>query len=49
MRFRFDACPSVYAHMHLTSQFQLLLAGSMDFPRGVKHLDALAIHDYLER
>ena len=44
MRFRFDACPSVYAHMHLTSQFQLLLAGSMDFPRGVKHLEALAIH-----
>lgn len=44
LRFRFDACPSVYAHMHLTSQFQLLLAGAMDFPRGVKHLDALAIH-----
>ncbi|MGH8620132.1 MAG: hypothetical protein ACREUW_20775 [Burkholderiales bacterium] len=44
MRFRFDDCPSVYAHMHLTSQFQLLLAGSMDFPRGVKHLEALAIH-----
>jgi hypothetical protein len=34
----------VYAHMHLTSQFQLLLGGSMDFPRGVKHLEALAIH-----
>ncbi|HTD90304.1 MAG TPA: hypothetical protein VK663_06550 [Burkholderiales bacterium] len=44
MRFRFDDCPSVYAHMHLTSQFQLLLSGSMDFPRGVKHLGALAIH-----
>ena len=44
LRFRFDDCPSVYAHMHLTSQFQLLLAGSMDFPRGVKHLEALAIH-----
>jgi len=44
MRFRFDACPSVYAHMHLTSQFQLLLGGTMDFPRGVKHLEALAIH-----
>lgn len=44
MRFRFDDCPSVYAHMHLTSQFQLLLGGSMDFPRGVKHLEALAIH-----
>ena len=44
MRFRFDACPSVYAHMHLTSQFQLLLGGTMDFPRGVKHLEALAVH-----
>lgn len=44
MRFRFDDCPSVYAHMHLTSQFQLLLNGVMDFPRGVKHLEALSIH-----
>ena len=44
LRFRFDDCPSVYAHMHLTAQFQLLLAGAMDFPRGVKHLEALAIH-----
>ena len=44
MRFRFDDCPSVYAHMHLTPQFQLLLGGAMDFPRGVKHLEALAIH-----
>ena len=44
MRFRFDDCPSVYAHMHLTSQFQLLLSGAMDFPRGVKHLEALGIH-----
>jgi hypothetical protein len=44
MRFRFDDCPSVYAHMHLTSQFQLLLSGAMDFPRGVKHLEALSIH-----
>lgn len=44
LRFRFDDCPAVYAHMHLTSQFQLLLGGSMDFPRGVKHLEALAIH-----
>ena len=32
LRFRFDDCPSVYGHMHLTSQFQLLLSGSMDFP-----------------
>jgi hypothetical protein len=30
--------------MHLTSQFQLLLNGAMDFPRGTKHLDAPAIH-----
>lgn len=44
MRFRFDDCPSVYAHMHLTAQFQLLLNGAMDFPRGVKHLEAPAIH-----
>jgi hypothetical protein len=44
LHFRFDDCPSVYGHMHLTSQFQLLLRGAMDFPRGVKHLEALAIH-----
>jgi hypothetical protein len=44
LRFRFDDCPSVYAHMHLTSQFQLLLKGAMDFPRGLKHLEGLAIH-----
>ena len=44
LRFRFDDCPSVYAHMHLTSQFQLLIGGTMDFPRGVKHLEALAVH-----
>jgi hypothetical protein len=44
LRFRFDDCPSVYAHMHLTSQFQVLLHGAMEFPRGVKHLEALAIH-----
>ena len=44
LRFRFDDCPSVYAHMHLTSQFQLLLNGAMDFPRGVKHLEGLALH-----
>ena len=44
LRFRFDDCPSVYGHMHLTAQFQLLLNGAMDFPRGVKHLEALAIH-----
>ena len=44
LRFRFDDCPSVYGHMHLTTQFQLLINGAMDFPRGVKHLEALAIH-----
>ena len=44
LRFRFDDCPSVYAHMHLTAQFQLLINGTMDFPRGVKHLDALSLH-----
>ena len=44
LHFRFDDCPSVYAHMHLTSQFQLLLGGAMDFPRGVKHLESLALH-----
>jgi hypothetical protein len=44
LRFRFDDCPSVYAHMHLTAQFQLLLHGTMDFPRGVKHLEALGVH-----
>ena len=44
LRFRFDDCPSVYAHMHLTSQFQVLLNGAMDFPRGVKHLEGLALH-----
>lgn len=44
LRFRFDDCPSVYAHMHLTAQFQLLIGGAMDFPRGVKHLQALALH-----
>jgi hypothetical protein len=44
LRFRFDDCPSVYGHMHLTTQFQLLINGAMDFPRGVKHLEGLAIH-----
>jgi len=44
LRFRFDDCPSVYAHMHLIAQFQLLLGGAMDFPRGVKHLEPLAVH-----
>jgi hypothetical protein len=34
LRFRFDDCPSVYAYMYLTSHFQLLRSGAMDFPRG---------------
>jgi len=44
IRFRFDPCPRVYAHMHLTSQFQLLLAGTMDFPKATMKLRPLAIH-----
>jgi hypothetical protein len=44
IRFRFDPCPRVYAHMHLTSQFQLLLGGTMDFPKATMKLRPLAIH-----
>lgn len=44
LRFRFDPCPSVYAHMHLTSQFQVLLAGGMTMPRGRMDLRPLAVH-----
>jgi hypothetical protein len=44
IRFRFDPCPRVYAHMHLTSQFQLLLEGAMDFPKATMKLRPLAIH-----
>lgn len=43
-RFRFDPCPSIYAHMHLTSQFQLLLGGSMDFPTETMKLRPVAVH-----
>lgn len=32
-RFKFDPTPKVYAHMHLTSQFQLLLGGTMELPK----------------
>ena len=32
-RFKFDPTPKVYAHMHLTSQFQLLLGGNMELPK----------------
>ncbi|MCH8191806.1 MAG: hypothetical protein IIB12_01710 [Chloroflexi bacterium] len=44
LRLRFDACLSVYAHMHLTSQFQLLLDGSMDFPRDSLQLRPPGVH-----
>jgi hypothetical protein len=44
MRFRFDACPAVFAHMHLTAQFQLLLHGRMDFPKSTMKLRAPAVH-----
>lgn len=44
IRFRFDPCPRVYAHMHLTSQFQLLLGGTMDFPKATMKLRPLAVH-----
>ena len=44
IRFRFDACPSIYAHMHLTAQFQLLLGGTMNFPRNNLMLRPTGIH-----
>lgn len=44
LRFRFDDCPSVFAHMHLTSQFQLLLRGRMDFPKSTLKLRGVAVH-----
>lgn len=44
LRFRFDPCPSVYAHMHLTSQFQLVLGGGMDMPRGRLQLARHDVH-----
>src|SRR5271167_28621 len=44
LRFRFDPCPSVFAHMHLTSQFQLLLQGRMDFPKSTMKLRGIAVH-----
>lgn len=44
LRFRFDPCPSVFAHMHLTSQFQLLLHGRMDFPKSTMRLRSIAVH-----
>jgi hypothetical protein len=44
LRFRFDPCPAVPGHMHLTAQFQLLLGGSMRMPRGRMHLRSVAVH-----
>ena len=44
MRLRFDHRPSVFAHMHLTSQFQLLLRGTMDFPTESMKLRPPAVH-----
>jgi hypothetical protein len=44
LRFRFDDCPSIFAHMHLTSQFQLLLHGRMDFPKATMKLRGIAVH-----
>jgi hypothetical protein len=42
--FRFDPCPSVFAHMHLTSQFQLLLQGRMEFPKSTMKFHGIAVH-----
>ena len=44
IRFRFDPTTAVYAHMHLTSQFQLLISGGMDMPRGQMNLRPVSIH-----
>ena len=44
LRLQFDPCLSVYAHMHLTSQFQLLLGGTMDMPRGSLFLRPVSVH-----
>jgi hypothetical protein len=44
LRFRFEDCPSIFAHMHLTSQFQLLLQGHMDFPKSTMKLRGIAVH-----
>ncbi len=43
-RFQFDPCLSVYAHMHLTAQFQLVLGGAMDLPRESMKLRPPAVH-----
>jgi hypothetical protein len=43
LHFRFEDCRSVFAHMHLTSQFQLLLHGRMDFPKSTMKLRGVAV------
>jgi hypothetical protein len=35
IRLAFGECPSVYAHMHLVAQFQVVLDGTMVMPRGI--------------
>jgi hypothetical protein len=44
LRFRFDPALSVYAHMHLVSQFQLLIGGAMDLPKPGMKLRPVAVH-----
>ena len=44
LRFRFNDSPSIFAHMHLTSQFQVLLQGRMDFPKSTMKLRGIAVH-----
>ena len=43
-RFQFSPTLSMYAHMHLTAQFQLLLGGTMDLPKPSMKLRPIAIH-----
>lgn len=44
LRLQFDPCLSVYAHMHLTAQFQVLIGGTMDMPRGSLNLRPVSVH-----
>ena len=44
IRFQVDPTLSMYAHMHLTSQFQLLLGGSMELPKATMKLRPVAVH-----
>lgn len=43
-RFRFDPCLAVYAHMHMVSQFQMLLGGTMDLPTRTMRLRPIGVH-----